>query len=148
MTAAIRAYQLADKDACLALFDGNEPQYFDRSERAAFGVFLDRPRGEYFTLLWQDKVAGCGGFAPAEKSLARFTWGMVDQALHGEGLGKMLAEYRLEAIAKSGDYLGIELSTTPMIAPFFRKFGFVDQGVEKDGFAPGIDLVRMVKMLD
>lgn len=148
MTATIRPYQRVDKDACLALFDGNVPRYFDASERAAFDEFLDLPRGEYFTLFWQDRVAGCGGFSLAEEGLARFTWGMVDQALHGEGLGKMLAEYRLQAITESGDYSGIELSTTPMIAPFFHKFGFVDQGLEKNGFAPGMDLVRMMKTLD
>lgn len=72
---------------------------------------------------------------------------MVDRNCHGQGLGRLLAEYRLQAIADADDYSEVELFTTPMVAPFFVKLGFAAAQVEKDGFAPGMDKVQMIKTL-
>jgi len=65
----------------------------------------------------------------------------------GPGLGRLLTEHRLQEIARDGGYSEADLSTTPAIAPFFAKFGFVQAGFEKDGFAPGMDKVLMSKTL-
>lgn len=145
--ANVRRFAVADKQACLAIFDGNVPDFFDAGEREDFAAFLDSPGGEYFTLEQYGAVIGCGGFAKEDRGQARFTWGMVDRTCHGEGLGRLLAEHRLRAIEDAGDYTEVELFTTPMVAPFFVRFGFVSQGVEKDGFTPGMDKVQMIKTL-
>ncbi len=145
MTTKIRPFVATDADACLTLFDSNVPRYFDSSERSGFADFLEQPDGHYFVIEQDSEVCGCGGFVKAERGQARFTWGMVDNARHGAGLGRMLAEYRLQAIEASGEFQEAELSTTPQIAPFFAKFGFETVGVEKDGFAPNMDKVQMVK---
>ncbi|MEP2101020.1 MAG: GNAT family N-acetyltransferase [Parasphingorhabdus sp.] len=147
MSATVRPYVVADKAACLALFDSNVPRYFDASERPAFADFLDGPDGDYFVLERDSQICGCGGFAREDRGQAHFTWGMVDNAHHGSGLGRMLAEYRLQAIESSGRFQEVELFTTPQIAPFFAKFGFKTMGVEKDGFAPDMDKVQMLKKL-
>jgi GNAT superfamily N-acetyltransferase len=143
----VRPYILSDKDACLSIFDGNVPEYFDASERAAFATFLDGPRGEYFAIEQDGAVIGCGGFAKEDRGQARFTWGMVDRPLHGEGLGRLLAEYRLQAIEDAGVFSEVELFTTQIVAPFFVKLGFAIEGVTKDGFAPGMDKVQMIRKL-
>ncbi len=142
-----RPYMLSDKEACLALFDINVPDFFDATERSDFAVFLDSPGGEYFVIQRDGTVIGCGGFAKEDRGQARFTWGMVDRNCHGEGLGRLLAEYRLQAIEDAGDFSEVELFTTQIVAPFFARFGFVSQGVEKDGFAPGMDKVQMIRKL-
>ena len=144
---AFRPYIQSDKAACLALFDINVPDFFDASERSDFAAFLDRPDGEYFILEREDAVIGCGGFAHEERGQARFTWGMVDRTCHGRGLGRQLAEYRLQAIRDAGIFSEVELFTTPQVAPFFVKVGFASVRVEKDGFAPGMDKVQMIKPL-
>ena len=143
----VRPYALGDKDACLALFDSNVPTFFDSTERTLFEDFLDDPAGRYFCIEQDDRIVGCGGFARESRGQARFTWGMVDQTRHGDGLGRLLTEHRLQEIVRTGDYKEADLSTTPRIAPFFAKFGFVETGYEKDGFAPGMDKVLMVKIL-
>tara|TARA_R110000772_G_scaffold156942_2_gene268174 strand:+ start:2421 stop:2885 length:465 start_codon:yes stop_codon:yes gene_type:complete len=143
-----RPYMVADKQACLALFDGNVPIFFDATERAGFAAFLDSPCGVYFILEEDGAVIGCGGFAKEGRGQARFTWGMVDQNCHGKGLGRLLAEYRLQAIEDAGDFSEVELFTTKIVAPFFARFGFVVAEVEKDGFAPGLDKVQMIKNLN
>jgi hypothetical protein len=61
------------------------------------------------------------------------------------GPGRLLTEHRLQKIARDGGYSEADLSTTPAIAPFFAKFGFVQTGFEKDGVAPGMDKVLMSK---
>lgn len=147
MTTAVRPFAAADKEACLTLFDGNVPRYFDSTERADFAGFLDKPDGAYFIIEQDGEVCGCGGFVKEARGQARFTWGMVDDARHGLGLGRMLAEYRLQAIEASGTFAEAELFTTPKVAPFFAKFGFEIMDVETDGFAPGMDKVQMIRSL-
>ncbi|WP_109355861.1 GNAT family N-acetyltransferase [Sphingorhabdus sp. EL138] len=144
MNATIRPFVATDKDACLALFDSNVPRYFDASERGDFSKFLDRPDGDYFVVEQATEICGCGGFVKEDRGQARFTWGMVDNARHGSGLGRLLAEYRLRAIKASGRFQEAELFTTPKIAPFFAKFGFDIVDIEKDGFAPDMDKVQMI----
>ncbi|WP_417591194.1 GNAT family N-acetyltransferase [Parasphingorhabdus sp.] len=143
----VRPYMLSDKQACLAIFDGNVPDFFDATERDLFVEFLDRPKGQYFCIEKDGRILGCGGFAREDRGKARFTWGMVDQAHHGDGLGRLLTEHRLQEIVKAGDYKEADLPTTSRVAPFFEKFGFVETGREKDGFAPGMDKVLMIKPL-
>ncbi|MEM1132535.1 MAG: GNAT family N-acetyltransferase [Pseudomonadota bacterium] len=143
-----RDYQPGDKAACLALFDSNVPRYFDPSERQMFGAFLDDPRGPYLVLELDSEIVGCGGYAHEEIDkegvrAASFTWGMVDNARHKMGLGRALAEHRLAMIRQEPDLDEIRLSTTPDVAPFFARFGFVGGPVEKDGYAPGMDKVEM-----
>lgn len=146
MSIAFRPFKGSDKEACLALFDGNVPRYFDGTERAGFADFLDQPNRYYFVIEQDGQVCGCGGFSEEAPGKARFTWGMVDNARHGAGLGRMLAEYRLRAIEEAGEFEKVELFTTPQIAPFFAKFGFEVVGVEEDGFAPNMDKVQMLKI--
>ncbi|MEO9599355.1 GNAT family N-acetyltransferase [Parasphingorhabdus sp.] len=143
----VRPYALSDKQACLAIFDSNVPDFFDSTERPDFAGFLDGPDGEYFIVEQEGAVIGCGGFAKEDRGQARFTWGMVSNRHHGEGLGRLLAEYRLRAMDDAGDYAEVELFTTPIVAPFFEKLGFAIAQVDKDGFAPGMDKVQMIKTL-
>ncbi|WOE74926.1 GNAT family N-acetyltransferase [Alterisphingorhabdus coralli] len=143
-----RDYRSEDKAACLALFDSNVPRYFDPSERQLFSDFLDDPRGPYFVLELDGDTVGCGGYAREEPDAdgtraVTFTWGMVDNARHKEGLGKALAEHRLAVIRRESGLDEVRLSTTPAVAPFFARFGFVAGPVEKDGYAPGMDKVEM-----
>ncbi|GAB5487374.1 MAG: GNAT family N-acetyltransferase [Parasphingorhabdus sp.] len=147
MTGSIRAYQIADKAACLRIFDSNVPDFFDMSERDLLSDFLDSPIGAYFVVERDGDVIGSGGFRKEDRGQARFTWGMVHRKHHGDGLGQLLAEHRLLAIEKSGEYSEIEIHTTPKVAPFFKKFGFETRKVEPDGFAPGMDQVQMIKNL-
>jgi len=144
MTVLIRPYKIGDKQACLAIFDSSIPDFFDPSERELLNGFLDDPLGTYFVIERDGKVVGGGGFRTEDRGQARFTWGMVHRDHHGEGLGRLMAEHRLQEIENSGKYSEIEIFTTPKVAPFFRKFGFVDQQLKKDGFAPGMDQVQML----
>lgn len=98
----LRAYRDEDREACLALFDGNVPKYFAVEERQDFVSFLEKPPGPYFVMVnEQEEVVACGGYASSEKNreLAVLCWGMVRRDLHRHGVGTRLLEERLRLIA-------------------------------------------------
>ena len=99
-----RPYIFNDRSACLAIFDSNVPTFFAPEERADFCEFLgginaeDRP---YLVLTCQGSVIACGGLnAMTETRQAVLAWGMVERALHGQGLGTRLTRARL-ALART-----------------------------------------------
>lgn len=147
MSHLIRSYHIGDKQDCLDIFDSSVPDFFDASERVLLSEFLDNPVGPYFVIEKDGTAIGSGGYRKEDRGQARFTWGMVHRDHHGEGLGRMMAEHRIGEIEKSGDFVELELFTTPKVAPFFEKFGFSVQKTIPDGFAPGMDQVQMIKRL-
>ena len=140
---AFRPYAPADRTACLAIFDGNVPEYFAQEERAGFVEFLERVDSRlrpYLVLAAGSQVIACGGLSidPANRCAA-FSWGMVDRAHHGAGHGTRLLEARI-ALAKQGpDIDELRLATSQHTRAFYERFGFEMTRVTPDGFAPGLD---------
>ena len=54
----VRPYAIGDKNACLALFDSNVPDFFDPTERDLFVDFLDQPKGHYFCIEKASRIVG------------------------------------------------------------------------------------------
>lgn len=135
-----RPYDVADREACLALFDSNVPRFFDPSERAGFADFLDRNRPPYQVIERDGRVVACGGHAvEPDGRTASLCWGMVAQGLHGQGLGRMLTEARLAAARAEPGVTSVRLDTGRHTTGFYERFGFVIEQVVKDGYAPGSD---------
>jgi len=145
----IRPYQVSDRDACLRLFDSNGPGYFAPDERDGLAKFLASPPGSYYVMENDGELLGCGGFTPGEEpGSVTLTWGMVRGDLHRQGLGRFLLFYRLKAIGQLAGVSLVRLKTTPGVAGFFEKAGgFRIDGIEPNGFGPGLDKVSMVKRL-
>lgn len=147
---SVRPYQPADRDACLDLFDSNVPGFFAANERSDFIAFLDDLPGPYFIL--EDAagmIVGCGGYAAMNENgtAAALCWGMVRGDRHKEKLGSRLMEARLEQITADSRFKTVEIETTPFSRGFFERYGFREQYVKPDGFAPGFDLVKMTLFL-
>jgi len=135
-----RPYDTADREACLALFDSNTPRFFDPSERADFERFLDEMRWPYQVIARDGRVVACGGHAmEADGKTVAMCWGMVEQGLHGQGLGRRLTEARLAAARAEPGATGARLNTGTLTTGFYERFGFVVERVVKDGYAPGSD---------
>ncbi|MEO8028211.1 MAG: GNAT family N-acetyltransferase [Bryobacteraceae bacterium] len=143
----IRPYVSTDRNACLALFDSNVPDFFDASERKGFADFLDSPNCAYFVMEHDDAVVGCGGYA-IDGEVGSMVWGMVRRDSQKLGLGRFLLLYRVRKISKAGSVGLVRLATSQRTASFFEKQGFKATRVVKDGFAPGIDRVEMVMKLN
>lgn len=140
----IREFEAKDREGCLAVLDANTPDYFAPVERAAFEEFLANPPGTYLVLEDAGKIVGCGGYIPLpETRVAHTSWGMVHPDYKGRGLGKRLFQARLDAVRERGDADRVRVVTSPQTASFFLPYGFRETRREKDGNAPGIDLVEM-----
>lgn len=143
-----RTYTPADRDACLALFDSNAPRFFDPSERAGFEGFLDEMRWPYQVIARDGAIVACGGHAvePDGRTVS-LCWGMVEQGLHGQGLGRLLTEARLAAARAEPGVTSVRLDTGRHTTGFYERFGFGIERVVRDGYAPGSDRFDMRLML-
>ena len=141
----IRPYEPADRAACLALFDGNVPDYFTGADRADFAAFLERVPAT-FLVIEERGIVACGGwYLDAER--AGLAWGMVERSLHARGLGRALLEERLRRIREDGRARVIDLRTTQKVQGFYERLGFGTTRVLRDGFGPGLDRVEMALVL-
>jgi ribosomal protein S18 acetylase RimI-like enzyme len=141
----LRGFTPDDLPDCLRIFDSNIPRYFRVEERPDYVAFLDELSGPYFVLVGTSgAVVGCGGYALADGSdVADLCWGMVARASHGRGAGQALAQLRIDRVRTDGRVRAIALETSQLTSPFYERLGFRTLGVERDGYAPGLDRVSM-----
>jgi GNAT superfamily N-acetyltransferase len=126
--ASIEPYTAAQKDACLAIFDSNVPEYFASSERGELAEFLEAPRGEYFVMTLDGDVVGCGGAGLMEDDLV-MTWGMIHAREHRTGLGgQLLAARATRGATRFPSARRVRLTTSRAARGFFERFGFVTSG--------------------
>lgn len=139
-----RPYEPKDRAACLALFDSNVPRFFDATERAGFEAFLDGLAWPYQVIERDGRIVACGGHAvEADGRTVSLCWGMVEQGLHGQGLGRMLTGARLAAARAEPGAAQVRLDTGVHTTGFYERFGFVIEGVQRDAYAPGSDRYDM-----
>ena len=145
----LRRYRGEDRAACLALFDSNVPDYFAALERADFIRTLDEI-DDGIVAYWLieregEGVVACGGYAASdgEASVAVLCWGMVRRDLHRRGLGERLLSERLRRIDADPAFAWCVLETTQHSRGFYARHGFRAVREQRDGFAPGFDLVEM-----
>lgn len=147
-----RSYTATDKTACLTAFKSNIPKYFLQEEFDQFDKWLNAHEdndpgniGRYFVVLLDEKVVGCGGFAFDDKrSEARMTWGLVDNKLHRQGIGKQFLVWRINQIRSLRPDYRIALDTTQHAAPFFEKMGFEVLKITNDSYGKGMHRYDMI----
>lgn len=82
MKLTFRPCSPADSLRCLALFDGNVPEFFAASERMEYASFLAAPACPYLVGELSDgSVRACGGYfaEPDTPEIAGLAWGIVDR---------------------------------------------------------------------
>ncbi|MBN6150855.1 GNAT family N-acetyltransferase [Xanthomonas sp. AmX2] len=139
---AIRTYSPHHFDACLALFDGNVPAFFNAEERPDFMQFLTHHAAvwHYQVIERAREVVACAGYSiSTDGTMASLCWGMVHPKLHRQGLGTMLLLARLEALRLRPDVEQVVLDTSQRTQAFYARFGFVVKQVVPDGYGAGLD---------
>lgn len=145
-----RPYQPADLVACLALFDGNCPEFFAPNERDDLVEFLASPPAGYEVCLLEDKIAGAFGvLRQAQGQTLR--WIMVSHMAKGQGLGRIIMDRAIATVRAQGGGQGDSAAREPLhiaasqkSAPFFAKFGAREVRRTTDGWGPGMHRVDML----
>ena len=139
-----RRYNSSDREACLAIFDSNCPEFLHPKERADFQAWLDAPEGIYLVMVESGRVIGCGGFViDAQERKLSLCWGLLHADWHGRRLGELLLLERLTRGVDSGGATWSRLATTPKVEPFFVRVGYRRVEHTPDGWGPGMDSVEL-----
>lgn len=135
-----RPYTLADREACLAIFDANTPRFFAPHERPDFAAFLDAPPCFYGVLTTESgELVGCGGIGPGRDTrVAVLAWGMLHPDHHGAGLGRRLLLARLARLIDLPDVTGVRMDTSHETVGFFERLGFRVTHFTPNGYREGL----------
>ncbi|MGS7837700.1 GNAT family N-acetyltransferase [Stenotrophomonas maltophilia] len=145
----LRLYRHTDASACLSIFDSNVPTYFAPEERSDFERFLHEQATDCaFQVIERDgNIVACGGLSRRGDGSAGFCWGMVERAVHRQGIGRELAVARLQQAERDASIARITLSTSQHTRGFYAGLGFQVTRVVPDGHGPGIDAVEMERRM-
>ncbi|WP_346319680.1 GNAT family N-acetyltransferase [Chitinophaga sp. YIM B06452] len=138
----ITRYTSAHRQACLEIFESNQPRYFAEEEKPGFMEWLDDHTDEnpYFVMKDKDETVACGGiFLDSEHNEAGLAWGMVHGRYHKQGYGKQFTLYRLALLSETWPGAVHKIETSQHTEGFYAKMGFQTIKIEKNGFADGID---------
>jgi len=137
-----RAFAAADTTACLMLFDANCPEYFAPNERADYRAFLDAAPEGYAVCELGGAIAGAYGVHAIDDGNAALHWILLAPAAQGRGLGAAI----MSRVARTLDQRGhrvLHISASHRSAPFFARFGAVEDARIVDGWGPGMHRVEM-----
>jgi GNAT superfamily N-acetyltransferase len=138
---AFRGYRSTDREACLALFDANCPDYFATNEREEYLAFLERGGEHYEVCLAGDRLAGAFGLEPQGGGLA-LRWIMVSREVQGLGIGSAMMQRALSALRRRAGR-PLYIAASHRSAPFFARFGARETVTTPDGWGPGMHRVDM-----
>lgn len=134
-----RPFKASDRDACLAIFDANCPEFFAPNERDDYADFLNGPTEAYEVCLLDKKVVGAFGLFGAPQKERGLSWILLDPGCQGAGVGSQI----MSRILKAGQGCLIHIGASHKSAPFFERFGAVAVQRIEDGWGPGMHRVDM-----
>jgi GNAT superfamily N-acetyltransferase len=136
-----RAYEPADRDACLEIFDANCPAFFAENERSDYAAFLASAPGHYEVCEIEGGIAGAYGLAPHEGDMA-LRWILLSPETQGRGLGTAIMHRVLDELRRRG-VPRLHIAASHRSAAFFARFGARELATIPDGWGPGMDRVEM-----
>ena len=140
--ASFRPYSVADKEACLAIFDANCPDFFLPNERDEYAGFLDAEYDGYEVCEVEGRVVASFGLLRDNSDCDRLCWIMLDPDSQGVGIGSLIMQ-RILSVGRASQSQLIYIAASHKSAPFFAKFGAIATGHTEDGWGPGLDRVDM-----
>lgn len=141
----IRKYHISDKPELMEILQMNIPQYFAETEIKDFDHYLDSAIEQYFVIEINDKIVGSGGinFEKASKT-GKLSWDIINPNFQGKGLGTDLLKHRIALLHSMPDVEKITVRTSQFAFQFYEKNGFVLEKTQKDFWAKGFDMYKMI----
>jgi GNAT superfamily N-acetyltransferase len=145
-----RQYVSTDREACLAVFESNVPEFFLESERGEFLSGIDHENVRTYFVVEDDRgrVVACGGYLLDERNGAAWiTWGMVARDQHRRGIGTFLLASRLARLWELGTVKVVHLDTTQHSRRFYERHGFVAERFVENGYGLGMHRIDLILRL-
>lgn len=141
----IRKYKPSDKSKLMAILRMNVPKYFAETEIDDFDNYLDNETEQYFVIEFNDEIVGSGGinFEYPNKT-GKLSWDIINPHFQGKGLGTNLLKHRVDLLKAISEIEKIVVRTSQVAFRFYEKNGFVLQETQKDYWAKGFDLYKMI----
>ncbi|MFC6098459.1 GNAT family N-acetyltransferase [Flavobacterium qiangtangense] len=145
----IRPFQTSDTPRLLELLRLNTPEYFSPAEEKDLIYYLKNEIEQYFVLLENNKIIGCGGFNLSEdKKTGKISWDIFHPESQGKGFGTELTNYRIERIKEIKSIEKISVRTSQLAFRFYAKFGFQLKEIVKNYWDKGFDLYHLEANID
>ncbi len=138
-----RPYSPSDRQACLAIFEANCPDFFAPNERADYQRFLDATPEHYEVFEERDGISGAFGLPGNTGGPVRLTWILLHPQAQGRGTGSAIMRRVLDIAAERRSTL-IHIAASHRSAAFFSRFGALEKGRHEDGWGPGMHRVDMI----
>lgn len=137
----IRPYELSDRNALESIFLMNTPKYFAPEELGDFLEYLDIFGDDYVVAVVNKRVVGGGGYwIRSSDQQGGLSWAFLRPDYQGTGVGKELAQYRIDKIRETGLAKTIMVETSQHSFGFYEKLGFKLLNKQSDYWSKGIDL--------
>jgi N-acetylglutamate synthase-like GNAT family acetyltransferase len=139
-----RTFAEDDFEDVIAIFRSNLTKYFVPAEEQELRDYLAEHPEDYYVLESGGEVTAAGGIALNKDDSVSLCWGMVRNDLIGTGLGKRLTLFRMKKAREKWGERQFVTSTSHHTEGFYKKLGFRTIKRIPNGFAPGIDICKMV----
>ncbi|TXK78623.1 GNAT family N-acetyltransferase [Mesonia sp. K4-1] len=141
-TLHIRPYHKNDQPQLINLLQLNTPKYFSQEEEIDFIHYLEKEREDYFVVEISSKIVGCGGIN-TQGNIGILSWAFLHLDFQQQGIGGQLLKYRIQHLLQQKNSSKIQVRTSQLVEPFYRKNGFQLIEIKKDYWAKGFDLYFM-----
>ena len=138
----LRSYSPKDREACLAIFDANCPEFFAPNERFDYAEFLDSNPADYEVCLSEDKIIGAFGLAGKNPKFKSICWILISPDSQGFGIGSIFMSRAINQSHKA-KLEHIKIAASHLSAPFFAKYGAIGDIEIKDGWGPDMHRIDM-----
>ena len=140
----IREYETKDQNEVINLIRLNTPKYFGVDEEEDLRKYLEADRKLYYVLLFDQKIAGCGGINFADSNTTgKISWDIVHPDYQGKALGTKLLKHRIDILRSMDGIHKITVRTSQVAYKFYEKQGFKLFEIKKDYWAEGFDMYYM-----
>lgn len=140
----IRKHEATDRDRIIELLRLNTPEYFSPNEEADLIDYLDHHADNYYVLLLEGVIQGCGGFNLSEDGeTGKLSWDFFHPESQGKCLGSALTRFRIQKIKEIAGIKTVSVRTSQLAYKFYAKFGLELREVVKDYWDVGFDMYRL-----
>ena len=137
-----RSYSPKDKEACLAIFDANCPEFFAPNERSDYTEFLGSIPADYEVCLSGDSIVGALGLTGEDPKYKSINWILISPDSQGLGIGSIFMNRAIN-LSRVAKLEHIKIAASHLSAPFFAKYGAAGDIEIKDGWGPDMHRIDM-----